>query len=224
MDKNPDPIRFPHQDAQATPLAELFVKERPQNIFDIPTLDDLFAFVQAYAGPLGKAAGKTKKQQAQASRIILDLELKRVPYRPEWIADDFAGRGPGIMEKLVIGVIRKFGFLKRVRVRSFHHSCVKSFRRLAPEVSTAVLVADTAPIAPSALVRQAKAGYYCPSFEFLDKTQVEEIHAVGLKVLPWTVNEPEDWDKLIAWQVDGITTDYPDRLGAYLKKRKIPFN
>ncbi len=32
------------------------------------------------------------------------------------------------------------------------------------------------------------------------------------RVIPYTVNEPADWERLIAWGVDGITTDVPDRL------------
>ena len=39
-----------------------------------------------------------------------------------------------------------------------------------------------------------------------------EAHAMGLKVLPWTVNDPADMARLIDMGVDGIITDYPDRL------------
>jgi glycerophosphoryl diester phosphodiesterase len=35
-------------------------------------------------------------------------------------------------------------------------------------------------------------------------------------VLPWTVNDPDDWKRLLDWGVDGITTDYPDRLAEWL--------
>jgi glycerophosphoryl diester phosphodiesterase len=51
---------------------------------------------------------------------------------------------------------------------------------------------------------------------------VRAASALGLQVLPWTVNEAADMDKLIAWGVDGIITDYPDRLRAALRRAGRP--
>ena len=54
--------------------------------------------------------------------------------------------------------------------------------------------------------------------------QVEEAHALGLKVIPWTINEIADMEKFIDMGVDGIITDRPDRLREALKKngRTLP--
>jgi glycerophosphoryl diester phosphodiesterase len=41
---------------------------------------------------------------------------------------------------------------------------------------------------------------------------VEKAHHAGLQVAGWTINEPEQMRNLIATGVDGIITDYPDRL------------
>ena len=73
------------------------------------------------------------------------------------------------------------------------------------------------------LVRQAGAHVYCPDFEFLDELQVKQIHQEGLRVVPWTVNDPADWQKLIDWGIDGITTDFPDRLGEFLSAKGIVY-
>ena len=48
-------------------------------------------------------------------------------------------------------------------------------------------------------------------------------HAAGVRVLPWTVNDEADWLRLLDWGVDGITTDYPDRLAKLLRRRGIDF-
>ena len=53
---------------------------------------------------------------------------------------------------------------------------------------------------------------------FLDEVQVRQCHAAGVRVLPWTANEPDEWQRLIGWGVDGITTDYPDRLAEMLRE------
>ena len=42
-------------------------------------------------------------------------------------------------------------------------------------------------------------------------------------MVPWTVNEPAAWLRLLDWGVDGITTDYPDQLAAFLTERGIAF-
>ena len=46
-------------------------------------------------------------------------------------------------------------------------------------------------------------------------------HQAGLKVVPWTANAPEDWDRLIAARVDGIITDDPAALIGHLRSRGL---
>ena len=46
-------------------------------------------------------------------------------------------------------------------------------------------------------------------------------HALGLKVLPWTVNERGDMRNLIDLGVDGIITDYPDRLREVMIEKRM---
>ena len=55
-----------------------------------------------------------------------------------------------------------------------------------------------------------------------DAERVRAARALGLHVLPWTVNEAADMDRLIAWGVDGIVSDYPDRLRAAVHRAGRP--
>jgi glycerophosphoryl diester phosphodiesterase len=55
----------------------------------------------------------------------------------------------------------------------------------------------------------------------LTAKDLAEAHALGLKVLPWTVNEPRDMRNLIDMGVDGIITDYPDRLREVMAEKKM---
>jgi len=208
-DRNPDPTRFPRQDASVTPLARLFADHMEIDPYAPPSLADLFAFVKAYAGDLGAAAGKTEEQRQRARTVNLDLELKRVPFRPEKIGDRFDGTHAGLLEQRVVDVLRLGGM---ATVRSFEQRCVLAVRHLEPRVTGAVLIAGTAPVDPVQLVCQANAEIYCPDMEFLDEAQVRQCHDGGIRVLPWTANDPSDMRRLLDWGVDGITTDYPDRL------------
>lgn len=206
----PDPHRFPRQNAVETPLAQWFAEQHGFEPFALPTLADLIAFVAAYAGEPGARAGKNEAQRAGAGRLVFDLELKRVPFRPEWIGDRFDGTGPGLLEERLADTIRAANLARRTVVRSFDHRSVRVLRRLEPLLTGAVLVAGTAPQDPARLVRDADAQLYCPEFTFLDESQVRRLHAEQIRVLPWTVNDRADCRRLLAWGVDGITTDCPD--------------
>jgi glycerophosphoryl diester phosphodiesterase len=222
-DGNPDPRRFPDQDPGMTRLARLFAEAHGLDAYAPPSLADLFAFAGAYTGPLGERAGKTEAQRDRARRLLFDLELKRVPFHPERIGDDFDGTAPGLLEQRVVEVVRAAEMMAHTSVRSFDHRCVLALRRLEPGIAGAVLVAGAAPVAPAFLARQADAVVYCPDVEFLDRIQVRQAQAEGIRVLPWTVNDPDAWSRLLDWGVDGITTDFPDRLAEYLQKHGVAF-
>jgi glycerophosphoryl diester phosphodiesterase len=46
--------------------------------------------------------------------------------------------------------------------------------------------------------------------------------SLGLRTIPWTVNERADMERLIVLGVDGLITDYPDRLRAVMAEKNIP--
>jgi glycerophosphoryl diester phosphodiesterase len=52
---------------------------------------------------------------------------------------------------------------------------------------------------------------YSPDFVLLDEGLAKSVHERGMKLIPWTVNEPADLERIAALGVDGIITDYPDR-------------
>lgn len=221
VDGNPDRLRFPDQEASLTPLANIFARQQGIDPFTPPTLADLFAFALAYVGQAGESAGKTVEQRNRARQVRFDVELKRVPFRGERIGDEFDGHSPGKLERVVIALIQEAGMTGRTRVRSFDHRSVRAVHMLEPALETAVLIADTAPVSPAGLARTADAAVYCPGVDFLDQSQIRQAHDAGLRVIPWTVNDPEDWIRLVDWGVDGITTDYPDRLAALLHQRGV---
>ena len=208
-DRNPDRKRFPIQERSITPKAHRFGKKYSLWSYTPPSLGNLFHFAESCA--------------SERACVIFDLELKRVPYSPQIIGDAFNGEAPGALEERVVMIVRAAGMVARTRIRSFDHRAVQAIRQLEPALSTAVLIAETAPINPAALAKSAGADTYCPDYRFLDAAQVRACHAAGVRVLPWTVNDEADWLRLLDWGVDGITTDYPDRLAALLRSLGIEF-
>jgi len=204
-----------------TPVAQSFARAQRLDPFALLTVADLFAFVAAYIGPMGERAGKSSTQRARAAQVRFDLELKRVPFEPERIGDQFDGTNPGLLEHRIAEQVCRAGVVERTRVRSFDHRSVRAIRQIEPELSTAVLIANSAPVSPVTLVQEAGATTYCPDYRFFDESMMRALHAGGVAVVPWTVNRAEDWERLVAWGVDGITTDYPDRLAAWLREKGI---
>jgi glycerophosphoryl diester phosphodiesterase len=206
---NPDPRRFPDQNAAATPLAARFAAAAGFDPLAVPTPADLFAFAAFYAGEEGRRAGKSDAQRAAAARVRFDLELKRVPFHPEAVGDGYDGSAASVLERATLEAIRSAGLLDRTSVRSFDHRCVRLLKALEPRLQAAVLVGETAPAAPEELVRAAGADTYCPDYRFLDANLVRRLHRAGVRVLPHTVNDPEHARRLLGWGADGVTTDFP---------------
>jgi glycerophosphoryl diester phosphodiesterase len=63
---------------------------------------------------------------------------------------------------------------------------------------------------------------WSPAFNDLTAAQVKEAQSLGLKVLPWTVNQRADMARLIDWKVDGIITDDPAVLRDLMAERRMP--
>jgi glycerophosphoryl diester phosphodiesterase len=61
---------------------------------------------------------------------------------------------------------------------------------------------------------------WAPNQTYLTPAMLTEAHALGIVVIPWTVNEPAMMTKLIDMGVDGIISDRPDVVQIELKKRK----
>lgn len=66
--------------------------------------------------------------------------------------------------------------------------------------------------------KELKADIISPYFLYVTDEFVSKAHSLGIKVIPWTVNDTVEMERLIKAGVDGIITDYPDRLNSVLKK------
>ena len=119
-------------------------------------------------------------------------------------------------------LIREHGMQTRVMVAAFRDTAVEQFRRECPEVATSAGTAEVAGFL--ALQRSGLASSYGPrmqalqvpewagSLRVLSEEFVASAHARNLRVHAWTVNAESDMRRLLALGVDGVMTDYPDRL------------
>ncbi|OZD63574.1 hypothetical protein CH272_17905 [Rhodococcus sp. 05-340-1] len=62
-----------------------------------------------------------------------------------------------------------------------------------------------------------------PDFElYVTQDMVDAAHERGIRVIPWTVDDPDTMRALMDLGVDGLITDYPDRVRAVMSERGLP--
>jgi glycerophosphoryl diester phosphodiesterase len=71
------------------------------------------------------------------------------------------------------------------------------------------------------LVKATGATTWGPDFKDLDAARIAAAHALGLRVIPWTVNAETDMQRMLELGVDGMTSDRPDLLRAFLAGRGL---
>ncbi|MCA9800974.1 MAG: glycerophosphodiester phosphodiesterase [Cyanobacteria bacterium HKST-UBA02] len=124
---------------------------------------------------------------------------------------------PGIEDDL-IKMLADYKHEDKICVISFDHGFLKKFHEKAPQYSVAFL--DVAIVSDiGSYARSIGASGWNPGFGEIRKDAVDRAHAVGLKVNPWTVNEPDQWESATSMGVDGIITDDPAGLRDFLDKR-----
>ncbi|WP_339625251.1 glycerophosphodiester phosphodiesterase family protein [uncultured Maribacter sp.] len=96
-------------------------------------------------------------------------------------------------------------------ISSFNWDELKEMRRLNPDVAIAVLTEEN-PIDAIPIAKELKAVAINPYFKKLDLEVANQIHAAGFKIYTWTVNEPKDIDAMKKIAVDGIITNFPERV------------
>jgi glycerophosphoryl diester phosphodiesterase len=146
------------------------------------------------------------------------IELKLIADRPEWTVPVEE------MVERVLDVVDAAGAGGRVLLQSFDWRAPRLVRRRRPDIAVAWLTrAETiaeAPLwwgravpqsVPRAIVEEG-GGTWTPAFAELTQPLIEEAHRLDLAVVPWTVNLPGDIGRMIGWGVDGVITDYPDRV------------
>ncbi|WP_318310517.1 glycerophosphodiester phosphodiesterase [Flagellimonas crocea] len=96
-------------------------------------------------------------------------------------------------------------------ISSFKWDELKKFRKINKDTKIAVLTEED-PLKAIPVAKELNAAAINPHFKALTKESTEKIQKEGLKVYTWTVNEPEDIQKMIEFGVDGIITNYPERV------------
>lgn len=204
--------------------AKRFPEQRGRDGVRIPRLSDVIAAAERRSG----------------RAIRYNVETKLNPEAPGATAD------PVVLADAVVAELRATGVECRALVQSFDWRTLRRVRETAPEIATACLSSEQesedtirrgAP-GPSPwtsgldvdgfqgsvprMVHAAGCAVWSPNLGDIDAGAVADAHALALRVVPWTVNEPGEMKALLAIGVDGLITDRPDLARAVLAEAARP--
>jgi glycerophosphoryl diester phosphodiesterase len=138
-----------------------------------------------------------------------NIETKLIPGAAEETV------GPEEFARALIKEIRKAK--AKATIQSFDWRTLKIVEREAPEIPTVYLTESQD--ADPQKVKDAGGRIWSPSFKDLTQRKVSIASSLGVKIVAWTVNEPGDIATALDSGIDGIISDYPDRVLAELKRR-----
>jgi glycerophosphoryl diester phosphodiesterase len=187
-----------------TRYAARFAEQRPADGARIPTLAEVLRL---------------------DPHIRFNIEMKSFPDHPDWTVS------PVALAEAVAEVLAAEGASSRATVQSFDWRGPRHLRRIgaglalswlteAETVAAAALwwdgpsLADFGGSIPHAVAAEGAGAdardSWAPDHAALTAAEVATAHALGLRIVPWTVNEPDDMRRLIGFGVDGLITDRPD--------------
>ena len=169
-----------------------FPAQKPRDGTRIPRLSDLFELTRSHES------------------IRFNIE----PKSDEDVPDETLPPEP--FARALIAEVRRAGMQKRTTVQAFDWRLLKVVEREAPEMPT-VYCTEGARSDPG-LVRAAGGKIWSPDFRTLTPLKLAAAKKMGLWVTVWTVNEPQDISLMMSMGVDGMASDYPDRVLSKLKK------
>ncbi|MFZ9194746.1 MAG: glycerophosphodiester phosphodiesterase [Burkholderiales bacterium] len=203
--------------------AQRFAQQQAVDSTPMPRLVDVFA--------LARRAGN--------DRVRFNIETKISPAHPQHTLPpaEFAGK--------LIALIRAEKLESRVTIQSFDWRTLQLVQQEAPRIATVCLSvqqawqdnihanASTSPWTAGKhvsqfggslpkLVQSAGGAIWSPYFGDVSAAAMDEARQLGLKVVVWTVNEETDMVRMIDLGVDGIISDYPDRLRRAAAARGLP--
>ena len=197
----------------ASRYATEFPLQQPVDGERFATLDALLALVAQAPAP-----------------VRVNLETKVTPDNAGPTAD------PATFVRVIVDAVRRANLADRVTIQSFDWRTLVEAKRVEPRIETSCLTIESSSMNTMAagadgrspwhagrsaadyggsvprLVQATGCSRWSMFWRNLTPALVAEAHALGLKVLPWTVNDKTEMRRLIDLGVDGIITDYPDRL------------
>jgi glycerophosphoryl diester phosphodiesterase len=145
--------------------------------------------------------------------VKYNIEIKS---EPAW--DNIFHPTPEVFSKLVYDFINQKMDKKLVNVQSFDFRILQYFHNHFPEITLAVLIENQLSIDENLDALGFVPQIYSCEYILLDESKIRYLQSKSMKVIPWTLNEDVDIKNMWTWGVDGIISDYPDKVLKIISK------
>lgn len=159
-----------------------------------PLLKDVFKAVNDFA----------RKNKMKPVRFNVEIKSN-----PDW--DNKFTPSPDVFAKKVYDEILKNKMQNNVIVQSFDVRSLQELHKMPVKLPIALLVGNKDGIEKSIARIGFNPDTYSPHYSLVDEATVKYCRERNIKIVPWTVNEIADLEKMKKFDLDGIITDYPDR-------------
>ncbi|MBG8554532.1 glycerophosphodiester phosphodiesterase family protein [Hymenobacter guriensis] len=170
-----------------------FPEQQPEPAYK-PLLSEVVRNLDNLACELGRAP------------VRYSIELKSDP-----AADGLFQPLPGPFLELVLQELRATQVLPRTTLLCFDKRILQLAHRQLPTLPLCLLVEDVQPFSQHLEQLGFTPAVYGPQYHLVTPELAAELASLAVQLVPWTVNDPTDFMRLLALRPAGITTDYPNR-------------
>ncbi len=139
---------------------------------------------------------------------VLDLADRKISVNIELKGEHTAGPVARVIQEYVTNNGWQF---EKFSVSSFNHHELQAFKKLLPQVKIGALIVGI-PVTYAKFAEELGAYSVNVSLEFINQAFVNDAHERGLKIFVFTVNERDDSERMKRLGVDGIFSNYPDKV------------
>lgn len=169
-------------------------KEQEKQAAPKPTLKAMVQAIEEYI------------QENNLNKVSYNMETKTTPE-----GDNIYHPAPQEFVDLLYEELKTLNILDRVYIQSFDVRTLQACKEKDEELPLVLLVYNQDGLEANIQKLGFTPSVYSPFYQILDEKVVKEAKDMGMRVIPWTINEIKDMKKIYKLGVDGIITDYPDR-------------
>ncbi len=169
-----------------------------------PTLEAVVKSVNAY----------TAQRQLDAPKF--NIEIKSDPE-----GDNIYHPTPDVFATLLLSAIKQLRIEDRTTIQSFDVRALQAVHQQDSTITLAYLIGKSDGLENDLKKLGFTPQILSPNHQLVSTKMVNEVHKKGMKVIPWTVNEVIQMKSLLSMGVDGIITDYPDRIALLKMEQEV---
>jgi len=158
-------------------------------------------------------AARKKLGPEKFKALRFNIETKS---KPEW--DGLLCPKPDEFVRLLLAETDRLGITDQITLQSFDVRTLQVAHQTRPEVKLVLLVENAKSLDENLKELGFDPYAYSPDYVLVTQELVDACHNYAIRLIPWTVNQPGDMEQLINMGVDGLITDYPDRLRQVMDK------